>query len=188
MSEQPELPYGRGEDANSGYSGTDTSEERARRQDADGTTRQRQQATLGGLAARRAYGLTWKELADSLGVHHGAASGVLSTLHKAGRIARLSERRHGCKVYVLPEYTNGRRTEEQGRNRPVDERESITYEVRCMVGVGDWVTIESTVPLTTPEEARSFVEANREQRPMMWQSRPWKVVEVVRRTYHTLTY
>jgi hypothetical protein len=39
---------------------------------------------------------------------------VLSDLHKAGRIARLTEERNRCKVYVLPEYVNGRETEPHG--------------------------------------------------------------------------
>lgn len=47
--------------------------------------------------------------------HHGTISGTLSHLHKAGKIDRLSEKRSGCKIYVLPALAGGRATEPQGR-------------------------------------------------------------------------
>lgn len=100
----PELPYA----GTSGFSGTDTSEARARREDSDGTTSKRQKQTLRLLETVKHHGLTWKELADSLNLHHGSASGVLSVLHLKGHIIRLAESRNKCKVYVLPSYTQGR--------------------------------------------------------------------------------
>lgn len=121
------LPYA----GTSGYAaGVATSEERARREDADGTTSRRQKAVInlllnhygtGGRWIGREDGVTWKELADIMGWHHGQASGVLSTLHKAGRISRLTERRDRCFVYVLPEHVNGRDTQEQGRPKQPDD-------------------------------------------------------------------
>jgi hypothetical protein len=71
------------------------------------------------LAGCGPWGVTWLELAAVLDVHHGSASGVLSVLHKGGRICRLTERRNRCKVYCLPEYVNGRETEPHGR-KPAD--------------------------------------------------------------------
>jgi predicted nucleic acid-binding Zn ribbon protein len=62
-------------------------------------------------------GLTWKELSEITGLHHGTASGVLSVLHKSGRIARLKESRDGCKVYVDVSCVKGRVIESQGRKR-----------------------------------------------------------------------
>ena len=131
MNPPPVLPYGGEDDPNSGYAaGAATSEERARRDDADGTTSKRQAKTLWALGAEdgggrggtgREYGLTWKELADVGGWHHGQASGVLSNLHKAGKIARLTERRNRCFIYVLPEYVNSRETQEQGRPKQPDD-------------------------------------------------------------------
>ena len=47
-------------------------------------------------------------------LHHGRVSGALSVLHKVGKLARLTETRDKCKVYVLPEYVNGRPTEPHG--------------------------------------------------------------------------
>lgn len=52
---------------------------------------------------------------EATGWHHGTASGVLSNLHAGGRIHRLSVQRDGRKVYVLPEFVGGRRTENYGR-------------------------------------------------------------------------
>jgi hypothetical protein len=43
------------------------------------------------LGQRQVTGITWKEFSEITGLHHGTASGVLSVLHKAGRIARLKE-------------------------------------------------------------------------------------------------
>lgn len=103
MHEQLELPYG----DTSGWSGTDTSRERAEAQDADGTYTDRQWEAISYLARHGTYGATWQELAQGLGIHHGQASGVLSGLHKTGHIARLSQRRNRCKIYVLPEHALG---------------------------------------------------------------------------------
>ena len=106
-----DLPYA----GTSGWSGSDTSRTRAVTADASGQTRERQHKVLALLAEVEDRGLTWAELGDKLGAHHGTASGVLSVLHKAGRIDRLTERRDRCKVYVLPEFTAGREIEVHGR-------------------------------------------------------------------------
>lgn len=112
------LPYA----GTSGYAaGVATSEERARRDDADGTTSKRQSEVLARLAFYAEDGQTWRELATGRGWHHGQASGVLSVLHKAGKISRLTERRDRCFVYVLPEHVNGRDTQEQGRPKQPDD-------------------------------------------------------------------
>lgn len=89
------------------------------REDRDGTTSQRQQKVLHALYESGIAGLTWKDLSDQLGWHHGQASGALSVLHKSGHIERLSERRNRCSIYVLSKYVNGRDTERHG-SRSVD--------------------------------------------------------------------
>ena len=61
-------------------------------------------ATLRLIANARGRGVTWVDVADVVGGHHGSASGVLSKLHKEGRIVRLTERRGRCKVYMLRGY------------------------------------------------------------------------------------
>lgn len=105
----PELPYA----GTSGFSGTDTSRDRAIAEDSNGTTGRRQLETLMFLAMRANHGATWKELAEQLSLHHGSASGVLSVLHLAGKVERLNETRNRCKVYVLPDFVLGRLTEKR---------------------------------------------------------------------------
>jgi len=110
---QPELPY----NGTSGHSGTDTSKQRALDADRSGKTALRQAQALNLLGQRQVTGITWKEFSEITGLHHGTASGVLSVLHKAGRIARLKETRKGCKVYVDLRCINGRVIEIQGRKK-----------------------------------------------------------------------
>jgi hypothetical protein len=104
--ELPLTPYA----GTSGWSGTTTSHDRAVREDTDGTTKGRQNVTLRMINASKTYGMTWKELADETGWHHGQASGVLSVLHKEGLIERLAERRGKCAVYIGLNSVNGRKT------------------------------------------------------------------------------
>lgn len=107
-----------------GWSGTDTSRERARKTDAS----YKQDLAIRMLAEARDYGVTVVDLRDVPGIgHHGTASGTLSNLHKAGKIARLHESRDRCKVYVLPEFTNGRQTEPYGRNPSVRTSDSPVH-------------------------------------------------------------
>jgi DNA-binding MarR family transcriptional regulator len=113
LKNQPELPY----NGTSGHSGTDTSRQRALSADRSGKTALRQAQALNLLSQRDMLGLTWKELSQITGLHHGTASGVLSVLHKTGRIARLKESRDGCKVYVDVSFIEGRVVEKQGRKK-----------------------------------------------------------------------
>jgi hypothetical protein len=113
LKNQPELPY----NGTSGHSGTDTSRQRALSADRSGKTALRQAQALNLLSQRDMFGLTWKELSQITGLHHGTASGVLSVLHKTGRIARLKESRDGCKVYVDVSFVEGRVVEKQGRKK-----------------------------------------------------------------------
>jgi predicted transcriptional regulator len=78
-----------------------TSVARAIREDDSGVTSRRQSDILDLLASIGARGATWKDVARELGLHHGQASGALSTLHKAGLVFALTkETRHGCQPYV----------------------------------------------------------------------------------------
>lgn len=100
----PVLPY----NGTSGWSGSQTSRERAALHDNNGTTTERQQRALHLLKEAGHMGLTWKEASGLTGLHHGAISGVLSVLHKQGMVRRLKHTRLRCQVYVLPEYVHGR--------------------------------------------------------------------------------
>lgn len=143
---QPILPYA----GSSGWSGSDTSHERADRDDTGGVTGRRQRQTIGLLHQVGERGLTWKELANILDVHHGGASGALSVLHRDGRIARLADRRGGSKVYVLPEYVAGRVTERHGRNKRTVDNEEALAKVRDLVKP-QWRIVPTDLPDTTAD-------------------------------------
>lgn len=72
-------------------------------------------------------GLTVADLRNKMPEdHHGHISGALSLLHRDLKIARLTEKREGCKVYVHPDFLNGRKAEPQGSgNLPKDEVEEL---------------------------------------------------------------
>jgi hypothetical protein len=109
MTDDPALPYAGTE----GHAGSDTSRQRAIEEAVNGTASKRQRLIL--ILAGRAQekGITVAEVRDS-SLHHGRVSGALSVLHKVGKLIRLTETRGRCKVYVLPEYVNGRPTEPHG--------------------------------------------------------------------------
>lgn len=77
-----------------------TSTARAIREDATGATTRRQRDVLQALLTAGETGLTWRELADKLSLHHGQASGALSGLHRAGVIFALRTPRQNCQPYV----------------------------------------------------------------------------------------
>lgn len=54
------------------------------------------------------WGVTWQDVANELGLHHGQASGALSRLHRDGALLRLSERRGRSSVYVTPDVVGDR--------------------------------------------------------------------------------
>jgi DNA-binding transcriptional ArsR family regulator len=103
-TDDPTRPY----QGSSGHSGSDTSRERAERRDGDGTTGKAAVRMFSEVALRGGYGLTCHEAQQRLGIGHGSASWALSVLHKAGKIARLEDRRVGQHVYVTPAHVNGR--------------------------------------------------------------------------------
>lgn len=96
MTSMPFVPYA----GTAGWSGTDTSRERAMINLRTGKEYNNQQKALALLKESGGKGLTWKELSDATGMHHGTASGVLSVLHKSGAILRSGRFvRNRCKVY-----------------------------------------------------------------------------------------
>lgn len=100
----PILPYA----GTSGWSGSETSKERAINFDQSGRTTVIQRTTLKAISQSGETGLTWKELSEITGWHHGIASGTLSVLNKTGELVRLKERRNRSSVYVHPIYQVGR--------------------------------------------------------------------------------
>lgn len=126
MVNEPLTPYA----GTSGWSGSDASRERAEREDSNGTTSQRQSQALAYADVFGHTGVTVKDLREMTDWHHGQASGVLSVLHKEGRLVRLAEKRDRCHVYVLPEHVSGRVTQPHGRSRKAtlttEEEEAVT--------------------------------------------------------------
>lgn len=108
----PVTPYA----GTSGWKGSEASRDRVLTEDSNGTTGKRQQQTLISLAVAGSQGLTWKDLGEIMGWHHGQSSGCLSVLHLAGMVVRLKERRDRCSIYVLPAFVNGREISERKKN------------------------------------------------------------------------
>lgn len=95
-------------------------------------TTNRRDAVLTMITANQVNGMTWREVAKTLGVGHGSASAILSTLHAEGVIVRLTESRNESKVYVLPEWVNGRDTETPRRSRRtalLDDMAAVLHQV-----------------------------------------------------------
>lgn len=93
---QLDLPY----NGTAGYVPMQASRERALREVKDGTLSKRLEAVLHLLDQRGIIGATWQEVANALGLHHGQASGALSTLHRMGLVFSLREKRNRCHPYV----------------------------------------------------------------------------------------
>ena len=124
MSDQAELPYAGTE----GWSGSDTSAERAYQDATDGTASQRQRDVIDFLLGTQAYGATWGDVAFALDLHHGQASASLSSLHLAGRIERLAERRGRSQIYVLPQYVGDRAISAHRSNRAHIDKHTVWQE------------------------------------------------------------
>lgn len=110
----PATPYA----GTSGWSGTDTSLERAERNDANGITSTTQRSILKAVESSGFYGMTVAEIRKKFpDHHHGTLSGALTNLHIDGHVLRLTAKRTACKVYVIPRYRSERDIEEPNRNR-----------------------------------------------------------------------
>jgi len=101
MTSQAYVPY----NGTAGWSGTETSKDRALYNLRSGKEYTDQQMALM-LLKHNPSGLTWKEFAHRAELHHGSASGVLSVLHKSGAILRTTRKRDRCKVYMSIEYAD----------------------------------------------------------------------------------
>ena len=140
----PVLPYA----GTSGWSGSDTSRERAVREDEDGTTTSRQKMVLAFAAERGEEGITYPDLCERFEWHHGQASGALSVLHKESHLARLTETRDRCAVYVLPTMIADRPTAPHGRNA----RKVSTMDITARL-----ITWARHYGRATPDEQREQV-------------------------------
>ena len=103
MSDQPDL-FSVGDDDALPYAGTagfvsqPASAQRAQSEARSGEATARARAVLAHLEAHP-EGLTWKELATLMNLHHGQVSGALSNLHKSGHVFMLHAQRNRCHPY-----------------------------------------------------------------------------------------
>jgi len=113
----------------------------------DGTTGERQRTTIRLVTEAGPFGITWLELSQKTGWHHGQTS-VLSDLHKAGLIARLAGgKRARSSVYVLPGLVQGRSTVEYNKKRVVVEGEPVVTVAALSPEQDDLVEkLRSTLP------------------------------------------
>lgn len=100
----------------SGWRGSSTSRERAVQDDRRGITQDRHEKLMLVFSGARYEGLTWFEISDATGWHHGVVSGALTRAHKIGALMRLTEERGRAKgkrskVYVLPQFVASRECE-----------------------------------------------------------------------------
>jgi hypothetical protein len=124
---EPSLEY----NGTAGYnSASDTSRDAAYDDLVTGVTAKAQRLTLILALQQREHGITIAELREAKGsLHHGKMSSALTNLHKAGRLARLAERRGRCHVYVLPEFVDERETQAFRPNRPQIDRNELANEI-----------------------------------------------------------
>lgn len=96
---------GYGPESLPGHSGSETSEKAARSRGVGKKTL----AVHEFLKERKHIGATAQDVSWRFGWSHGAASGALSRLHRAGLITRTTEKRRKKLVYVDPAHLNGRK-------------------------------------------------------------------------------
>lgn len=83
---------------------SDTSRARAELEDRIGVTTERRRQILHIVDEANIRGVTWKEVSEITGLHHGQVSSVLTRLHETGDIFQLKVVRNGCHPYVFEIY------------------------------------------------------------------------------------
>jgi hypothetical protein len=119
----PIHPYS---DGTSGWSGSQTSKESAKRRET------KQQATHDWVLKSGFHGITDAEIDSFTGWGHGTISACLTNLHDAGLITYLDEVRGGQSVYVALEFLGDRKPGKRKRRRSYvsgveDEQRRILY-------------------------------------------------------------
>lgn len=112
-----------------GYVERPASKQRAQREARDGTLSKRQQSISVLLIDAGKDGMTWKQIAEQLGLHHGQASGALSNMHKAGVIFMLRQQRDRCHPYVHKAYVkwwdDSKRFDEPAKTRAGERNDLV---------------------------------------------------------------
>jgi hypothetical protein len=106
---------------------SDTSHARAINEDLAGTTTKRRKQISDIVRAEFTQGMTWAELADATGLHHGQVSGALSKLHEMGRLFQRRDTRNGCHPYVHSDYRH-EFDDNEVNDEPVKTRSTVLRE------------------------------------------------------------
>ena len=99
------------------------------------------ESVLDAVKAQGYHGMTWHELGDWLGLHHGQASGALSNLHKKGLVFVMRDvTRQKCQVYVISEYKNvvadDKRVDEPAKIKNTRQIDAIIQAAEQVVNSG----------------------------------------------------
>lgn len=94
------------------------------------------------------HGLTWKEIADRTGLHHGQVSAVLSVLHRDGMVFALETTRQRCHPYVhaqwRDEFAAEVRRDTPARTKAGELREQIEQRDRLLDEMRrQWAVVEA---------------------------------------------
>lgn len=107
------------------------SRERAIREHSDGTFKRRQDQVVDFAYRHGTIGITFKDC-NELDMHHGESSGALSSLHKQGKLFRLTKyRKPGqprCSVYIHPEYAGAFAEDEIARTPGESKMQRLVRE------------------------------------------------------------
>lgn len=89
------------------------------------------------------YGATWRDIARMLNLHHGQASGALSNLHRRGFIARLTEKRDRCSVYVTNRFVLDRDTLSYGAGSEPADPEGDCPRMDCQTVLAMYESLQA---------------------------------------------
>lgn len=117
LAAMPITPYA----GTGGWSGSETSRDRAIREANSGELSKRQHDALTVLA-NFPDGLVWSDLAGILNLHHGQISSVLSNLHHAGVIFQTLTPRNRCLPYVHGKF---RDRHDDRRDEPIKRAQTV---------------------------------------------------------------
>jgi hypothetical protein len=116
---------------------SDTSHARAINEDLAGTTTKRRKQISDIVRAEFTQGMTWAELADATGLHHGQVSGALSKLHEMGRLFQRRDTRNGCHPYVHADF-RGQFDDNEVNDEPVKTRSTVLREAYQDLETAAW--------------------------------------------------
>lgn len=136
------------------------SRDRAQRETLSGQFGQRLEYVLRLVEQSSHHGLTWREVADLTGLHHGQVSGALSTLHKEGMVVSLRATRGRCHPYVARRFAwlldDGSYFVTPAKTRATHNREVVEQLVEL---AGEWSPL--LPPAMADDLLRRMVELGR---------------------------